>query len=455
MKVRVSHLKLKVQKLININKGKQKNMLHTPKVLDIKDKTVLVRVDFNVPLKKTIDNGTPKYNVADDQRIRSSLETLLFLKEHDAKIILISHLGRPDGKAIKEFSLEPVASYLKNNLGLDAQFAADCIGNQVTKKVAELKKGEILLLENLRFHEEEEANNADFAKEIIRDTKAEVFINEAFSASHRAHASVVGIAPFLPSFAGFDLAAEVNILIKILEKAPRPFVVVLGGAKIDDKVSAVRNLSKLADLVLVGGGIANAFLKASGIEVHKSFMGKNAEENVKIAKEILSEHQTERTMIDVETNSKGLPLPKVVVPVDVLVAKNPDVSNEREVTRLELLKNVKDSETDLDLQYLDIGKETIALYKYLLSKAKTIFFNGPLGVFENPLFAKGSREIAKAIANNTTNSATVTICGGGETNAVINACGLRDRFTHVSTAGGAALEFLGGEKLPGIEILKK
>jgi 3-phosphoglycerate kinase len=430
-------------------------MIHTPRVLDIKEKNVLVRVDFNVPLKKVVQNGNTKYVVSDDQRIRSALETILFLREHGAKIILMSHLGRPDGQAVKKFSLEPVAFYLKHNLGLDVQFATDCIGEKVAEKTAKLKNGDILLLENLRFHQEEEDNNATFAKKIIKDTKAEVFINEAFSASHRAHASVVGIAELLPSFAGFDLAAEVKILVKILEKAPRPFVVVLGGAKIDDKVSAIKNLSKLADLVLVGGGIANAFLKASGIEVHKSFMGKNAEENVQIAKEILSEHQTERTMIDVETTGKGLPLPKVVVPIDVLAAKNQDVDDDSKILRLELLKNVKDSETDLDLQYLDIGKETIALYKYLLSKAKTIFFNGPLGVFENPLFAKGSREIAKNIASNTTDSGAITICGGGETNAVINACGLRDRFTHVSTAGGAALEFLGGEKLPGIEVLKK
>ena len=430
-------------------------MLHTPKVSDIKEKIVLVRVDFNVPLKKIAKNGNSKYVVADDQRIRSALETILFLREHDAKIVLISHLGRPDGKVVKKYSLEPIAAYLKQNLGLENKFVTDCIGEKVHQKAIALKKGEILLLENVRFYAEEEKNDSSFAKKIVKATGAEIFINEAFSASHRAHASVVGIAKLLPSFAGFDLVAEVEILIKILEKAPRPFVVVLGGAKIDDKVSAVKNLSKLADLVLVGGGIANAFLKASGIEVHKSFMGQNAAENVKIAKKILSEHQTERTMVDVQATGKGLPLPKVVVPVDVLAAKNAEVKNEKEIVRLELLKNVKDSEADLDLQYLDIGKETIALYKYLLSKAKTIFFNGPLGVFENPLFAKGSREIAKAIANDTTSSGAVTICGGGETNAVINACGLRDRFTHVSTAGGAALEFLGGEKLPGVEMLKK
>lgn len=430
--------------------------IKTPKVSDVQDKIVIVRVDFNVPLRKiTNATGAFKYVVADDQRIRSALETILFLREHDAKIILISHLGRPDGKVAEEFSLRPVAFYLKQNLNLDVQFASECIGEEVKQKAASLQKGEILILENIRFYEEEEANDANFAQKLVQDTGAEVFINEAFSASHRAHASVVGLAKILPSFAGFDLAAEVKILNKIIEKAEHPFVVVLGGAKIDDKVGAVKNLSKLADLVLVGGGLANAFLKASGIEIHKSFMGKNAEANVAIAKEILDEHQTERTMVEIEQGGKGLPLPKVVLPVDVLAARNQDINNEKEVVQLELLKGVEDSEKDLDLQYLDIGKETIALYKYLLSKAKTIFFNGPMGVFENPLFAKGSRSIAKAIANNTTDYSAVTVCGGGETNAVINASGLRDRFTHVSTAGGAALEFLSGEKLPGIEVLEK
>ncbi len=429
--------------------------IHLPKVLDIQNKTVIVRVDFNVPLKKKAQGDSFDYVVADDQRIRSALETIFFLKEHNCKIILISHLGRPDGQVIKEFSLEPVAFYLKQNLGLEVEFAHDCIGAEVVEKAAALQKGEILLLENLRFHPEEEANDTAFASKMIKDTNAEVFINEAFSASHRAHASVVGLAKLLPSFAGFDLVAETKILGRILDKARHPFVVVLGGAKIDDKVSTVQNLSKLADLVLVGGGIANAFLKASNIEVHKSFMGKKAEENVKIAKAILDEHQTERTMINIAETGKSLPLPKITLPVDVLAAKNKDVNDEKEVIHLELLKNVKDSEHDLDLQYLDIGKKTINLYKYLLSQAKTIFFNGPVGVFENPLFAKGSREIAKSIASSTTESGTITVCGGGETNAVINACGLRDRFTHVSTAGGAALEFLGGEKLPGIAVLEK
>lgn len=430
-------------------------MIHTPKVVDIKDKMVLVRVDFNTPLKKIVRGEQIRYVVADDQRIRTALETILFLREHQAKIVLLSHLGRPDGKIVDQFSLEPIADYLNRNLNLEVQFTHDCIGDGVRQKTRALNGGEIVLLENLRFHPEEEANNATFAKQIIKDTGAQVFINEAFSASHRAHASVVGLAKILPSFAGFALAAEIKILTKIMEKAEHPFLVLLGGAKIDDKVSAIKNLANLADLVLVGGGIANAFLKANNIEVHKSFMGQHAETNVTLAQEILAAHQAERTMIKTEQRGRALPLPKVVMPIDVLAAKNAEVKTAASITHLELLKDVTDTDNDLDLQYLDIGPKTITLYKYLLSKAKTIFFNGPVGVFENPLFAKGSLSLAKSIANATTDSSAVTVCGGGETGELVNACGLRDRFTHVSTAGGAALEFLGGEKLPGIEVLKK
>jgi phosphoglycerate kinase len=430
-------------------------MLQTPKISDIKNKTVLVRVDFNVPLKKITNKaGAFKYVVADDQRLKSALETMLFLKQHAAKIVLLSHLGRPDGKVVEEFSLRPVAHYLRQNLNLPVEFASDCCGEEVRQKVSALQKGQLLLLENLRFHPEEEKNDQSFAKQIIADCDAQVFINEAFSASHRAHASVVGLAAFLQSFAGFDLAKETTMLTRILEKAQHPFVVVLGGAKIDDKVSAVKNLSRLADLVLVGGGLANAFLKASGIEVHKSFMGKDVKANVQAAAEILAEHRTERTLVDDQKSGSKLPLPKIVLPVDVLAAPNFEVTNGKKVLELELLKNVQDSSADLDLQYLDIGPQTIALYKNLLGRAKTIFWNGPLGVFENPLFAKASQSIAKAIAINTTDNPAVTVCGGGETAAIINNQGLHDKFSHVSTAGGAALEFLGGQKLPGIEILK-
>lgn len=423
-------------------------MFKTPKISDVKNKTVLVRVDFNVPL----ENG----QVADDQRLIATLPLIDFLQKHAAKVILISHLGRPDGQIMSEFSLGPVAKRLQEKFGLRISFVNECVGKSVSEAVEKLEAGEILLLENLRFHKEEETNDVRFAKELVNDSGAEVYINEAFSASHRAHASVVGVAKLLPSFAGFGLAQEVTVLSNLLEKAKHPFIVVLGGAKIDDKVSAVRNLSKLADLVLVGGGIANAFLQAAGFEVHHSFMGQKAELNVKIAKEILLEHQTERTVVDVHDQKQAnkIPVPRVVLPIDVLAAKNSQVKDEKDVLKLQLLRNVKDSDKDLDLQYLDIGPETIDLYEFLLSKAKTIFFNGPLGVFENQLFMKGSKEIVKAIAKNTKRGVT-TILGGGETNALINQFESRNNFTHVSTAGGAALEFLGGEKLPGIVVLEK
>lgn len=420
--------------------------LPLPKISDIKNKTVLVRVDFNVPLD---EDG----QVADAERIQSALETILFLREHQAKIILLSHLGRPDGRRDQKYSLQGVAQYLQRQLKLPTHFVADCIGPEVQQAHQSLQAGEILVLENVRFYPEEEANDLSFAKRIIADTGAQVFINEAFSASHRAHASVVGLAKFLPHFAGFSLEIEVTMMNKIIDKVARPFVVVLGGAKIDDKVQAVSKLTQLADLVLVGGGLANAFLRASGIEIHQSFMGSDGEKNVGLARKILMEHQTERTLVPAASNQAKLPLPKIILPVDVLCAKNSKVKTPIDIKSLALLKDVRDSERDLSLQYLDIGPKTIALYTYLLSTAKTIFWNGPMGVFENELFAKGSRSIAKTIARLSTESAVTSISGGGETNAVINACGLHNRFSHVSTGGGAALEFLGGKKLPGIEAL--
>lgn len=422
------------------------NTLITPKINDIKNKTVLVRVDFNVPIN---DRGV----VTDTERIQNALETILFLREHQAKIILISHLGRPEGRKNPNFSLEGVAFYLRNNLRLPTYFAHDCLGSEVKKLSQKLLPGELLLLENLRFYSQEESGDRKFAKQLVTDTGAEVFINEAFSASHRAHASIVNLPALLPHFSGFALAAELRMLRKTLEKSPKPFVVVMGGAKIDDKVQAVENLTRLADLVLVGGGVANAFLKASQIEVHQSFMGKDAVKNIKLAQKILAAHQDERTIVKNYQDQHGLPLSKIVMPIDVVAAKNAQEKDKSKLQKMELLKNVKDSEQDLPLQYLDIGPKTVALYKYLLSTARTIFWNGPMGVFENPLFAGGSLEIAKTIAHLTTENNTTTICGGGETNALINSCGLRGRYSYVSTAGGAALEFIGGAKLPGIEAL--
>lgn len=422
--------------------------LKTPKISDIKNKIVLVRVDFNVPLKKST---TQELTVADDQRILNSLETINFLIKNQAKVILISHLGRPKGEINPKYSLKPVSDYINSELKLPIKFVDDCLGEKVSQTVNELKSGEILLLENLRFYKGEKKNDKEFIKELIKSSKAEVYINEAFSACHRSHASVVGLTKKLASFAGFGLIKEIEAFNKILKNTKKPFMVVLGGAKINDKVGTIKQLCKIADIVLLGGGIANVFLKAANIEVHKSYMGEKDLEpiSIAIAKEILNAHKTERTLIEIE-NREELPLPKIVMPIDVLAAKNKDIEDKEKIKTIELLKDIEDTENDLDLQYLDIGPKTINLYKYLLSQAKTIFWNGPLGVFENKNFANGSRKLTKFIAEE---NKAVRILGGGETNEVINKYSNREKFDHVSTAGGAALEYLEGNGLPGIDAL--
>ena len=424
-------------------------MLKTPKISDIKKKTVIVRVDFNVPLKKNKDGN---YQVNDSQRILNSLETIKFLIKNNAKVILISHLGRPKGEKNLKYSLSPVKDYINKKLNLKIKFAEDCIGEEVKKAVSNLKNAEVLLLENLRFYKEEKKNDNNFVKNLIKSTGAEVYINEAFSACHRSHASVVGLSKKLPSFAGFGLIKEVEAFDKILKNTKKPFMVVLGGAKINDKVGTIKQLCKIADIVLLGGGIANVFLKAGNIETHKSYLGEKELESISIAiaKEILNAHKTERTLVEIE-KKEAVPLPKIVMPIDVLAAKNKDIENKEKIRTIELLKDIEDTENDLDLQYLDIGPKTINLYKYLLSQAKTIFWNGPLGVFENKNFAKGSQQIAKFMAED---SEAVRILGGGETNAVVNKYTNREKFDHVSTAGGAALEYLEGNSLPGIEALR-
>lgn len=437
-------------------------MINCPKIKDIKNKQVLVRVDFNVPLKLVAGKAGNKnviWRVADSDRISSALETINFLLDNQAKVILISHLGRADGKKNHDLSLLPVAKFLKNNLDLPVEFVNDCVGADVAEKAKNLRSGQALLLENLRFYPGEEKNDPYFTKQLIKDSAAEIYINEAFSASHRAHASTVGLAKRLPSFAGFNLKREVELFSKALNDIKRPLVVVMGGAKISDKVATMQNLARLADVVLVGGGIANAMLRAGGIETHRSFIGadeeKETEEIGKIlqtAKDILGEHALERVLFEnMGKDRKNLPLPKIVLPIDVLAGIDADAKESEQVA---LLTDVLDTDNDRDIKYLDIGPETIRLYRYILQGAKTIVWNGPMGVFENPVFARGSREIARAIARASQNGA-ISLVGGGESNSVINRAGLYNQFTHVSSAGGAALEFLSGEKLPGIEILEK
>ena len=437
-------------------------MINCPKIKNIKNKKVLVRVDFNVPLKLVAGKAGNKnavWRVADSDRISSALETINFLLDHQAKVILISHLGRAKGKKDHDLSLLPVAKFLKNNLDLPVEFVNDCVGIEVAEKSKKLEAGKALLLENLRFYPGEEKNDINFTKQLIKDSGAEIYINEAFSASHRTHASVVGLAKRLPSFAGFNLKREVEHFSKALDNIKRPLVLVMGGAKISDKVATMKNLSELADVVLVGGGIANAMLRAGRIETHHSFIGadeekeaKEVEKILKQAKEILSEHATERILFEnVGKDRKNFPLPKIILPIDVLAGKDVNATASEKIT---LLSDVADTDDDRDIKYLDIGPETIRLYRYILQGAKTIVWNGPMGVFENSVFARGSREIARAIARATQHGA-ISLVGGGESNSVINRAGLHDQFTHVSTAGGAALAYLSGEELPGIKILEK
>jgi 3-phosphoglycerate kinase len=418
--------------------------LKLPKIKDIKNKTVILRVDYNVPLEEK--NG--KIIVANDERIKVSIRTLSFLLENKAKVIIISHLGRPKGEINPKLSLEPIASVLKEKYHLPVEFVTDCIGDQVNSKLAKIDFGQALLLENLRFHPGEEKNDPGFAKQLA--DLADVYINDAFSVSHRAHASMVGIPEYLLAFAGFALEKEIINLQKLLDNPKKPFVIVIGGAKISDKVEAVKNLSQIADIILVGGGVANNFLKAEGLEIHKSYLQdaspdekKQGVDYVKVAEDLIEDHKTERVLKD-----GYIPLPKILYPTDVIAAKNPDASNSQTI---DLTHDMKDTPDDKDLMYLDIGPKTIKLYQEVILQAGTVFWNGPMGVFEKNNFTNGTHEIARAIAR----SSATTILGGGDTIAAISKFRMDDRFDYVSAAGGASLDFLAGKELPGLKKVIK
>lgn len=428
--------------------------ISTPNKEAISNKKVIIRVDYNVPLVE-VDG---QWQVRDDKRIKNSLKTINFLLENKAKVVLISHLGRPKSKDDQQFSLAPVAQYMQAKLNLPVSFVDDCVGEKVKAAIEQLPAGQILLLENLRFYAEEKKNDEQFAQQLA--SLAEVYVNEAFSNSHRAHASMVGIPKHLPSFAGFSLADEVENLGALIIEPKRPFVIVVGGAKIADKVEAVRNLSNLADIVLVGGGVANNFLKADGIEVHKSYLqdvssdlDKENINYVEFADKLINDNRTERILKD-----GYIPLPKILYPSDVIAAapavmENTDVSVPKvEDTQLiDLYKDYKDTPDDKDLMYLDIGPKTIRLYQEVLLQAGTIFWNGPMGVFEKDAFNRGTLEIARAIAK----SGAMTVLGGGDTIAAIKKFDLADRYDYVSAAGGASLDFLAGKELPGLKALER
>ena len=408
----------------------------------VRDKTVIVRVDYNVPLKKTAEG----WQVSDDRRIKASLETIQLLREANAKIILISHLGRPKDSIESALSLQPIADHLKKLLDCPIHFSSDCIGEPAMSAVGELKSGEVLLLENLRFHAGEKQNDPHFAHQLA--TLAQVYINDAFSAAHRAHASTVGIPQYLPAYAGLYLQQEVDALRSIKDDPKRPLVVVVGGAKISDKVDAIVNLTKVADVVLTGGGIANTFLKAQGLEIHKSYiqdapadLKKKGIDYIHVAQDLLERTKTEKVWFN-----SYIPLPKILYPLDVIAAASPESTTTQII---DLTHNMADTPQDKSLMYLDIGPKTRQLYQEVLRMANTIFWNGPMGVFEEKQFAEGTETIAKTIAN----SSAKTVLGGGDTLASIEHLDLTDHFSYISTAGGAALEFLAGKELPGLKPL--
>jgi phosphoglycerate kinase len=387
--------------------------------LDLSGKRVFIRVDFNVPLKESV--------VTDDTRIRETLPTIQLAIEKGARLVLASHLGRPKGGPDPRYSLRPAAKKLEELLGRPVAFAFDCIGPGIESQSKALRDGELLVLENVRFHPEEEKNDEAFAKELAALCDG-LFVCDAFGSAHRAHASVVGITKFVQqSAAGLLMEKELTYLGKAISNPSRPFVAILGGAKVSDKIEVVENLMKIADAMLIGGGMAYTFLKAQGLPIGKSLV---ENDKIDLAKKILSDAKARNF--------------KLLLPSDHVTA--PEFKPDSPATVADV------SATPSDQMGLDIGPETIASYAAEIAKAKTIVWNGPMGVFEMPSFAKGTLAIAKAVAAATSSGAT-SIVGGGDSVAAVHQSGVADRISHISTGGGASLEFLAGRKLPGVEAL--
>ncbi|MBT4124240.1 MAG: phosphoglycerate kinase [Candidatus Pacebacteria bacterium] len=410
----------------------------------VKNKRVLLKVDYNAPTR----TNKNKIVVMDDTRLKATLPTIEFLIEQKARIIITSHFGRPGGKVIDALRLDPIAKHLEKLTGKKIKKIDIPAGPEAETAVDNLQPGEILMLENSRFHPGEKKNDSTFAKELSK--LADVYVNDAFSSSHREHSSVVGITKHLPSYAGFALFDEVEMLKDLVEKPKRPFVAIVGGAKISDKVEAIRNLSKVADVILVGGGVANNFIKADGLEVFHSYLEdepadikKKNVSFVAVAEELIHNTKSEKMLLH-----GYIPLPKIIYPSDVIAAD--DMENPKEKKVIDLT-NGNNHERKKSWMYLDIGPRTQRLFRDIILEAQTVFWNGPMGVFEQKDFEEGTKSVATAIAK----SSAKTIIGGGDTISAIHQLGLEDRYDYISAAGGAALEFLGGNILPGLKPLQK
>ena len=387
--------------------------------IQVAGKRVLVRVDFNVPLDAEL-------HITDDTRIKAAIPTIQYLLDQGAAVILMSHLGRPKGQLVDSMRLTPVAKRLSELLGRPVQMAADCVGPEVEALAKALQPGQVLLLENLRFHKEEEKNDLDFARQLA--SLGEIYVNDAFGTAHRAHASTEGVTHYLPGVAGFLMEKEINFLGSALENPRRPFAAIIGGAKVSDKIVVLERLINMVDVLLIGGGMANTFLKAQGYEIGDSLF---EEGKVDIARDLLTKaHQRDL---------------KLLLPTDVVIADRFAADATSKVVAIDQVSR--------GWRIMDIGPETITAFSRALEGAQTIVWNGSLGVAEMPAFARGTVALIEILAERTKDGAT-TIIGGGDSAAVVDQVGAADQMTHVSTGGGASLELLEGRVLPGVAALQ-
>ncbi|MBU7006252.1 phosphoglycerate kinase [Phosphitispora fastidiosa] len=391
--------------------------VNTIREMNVKGKRVFVRVDFNVPLDEA-------RAITDDTRIRAAVPTIKYLTEHGAKVILASHLGRPKGQVTEKYSLAPAAKRLEEILGQKVVFTRDCIGEEPQKAVAKMNNGDVVLLENLRFHAGEEKNDPEFVRELA--ALADIFVNDAFGTAHRAHASTAGIAGLLPAGAGFLMEKEVEYLGQAVRNPVRPFTAIIGGAKVSDKIGVIENLLDKVDTLIIGGGMANTFLKAQGYDMGNSLV---EEDKVALARETIE-----------KAGAKNI---KLLLPVDLVAAESVSPDSPHKVVSKDGVPG--------DWAAVDIGPETARIFAGAAREAGTIVWNGPMGVFEMASFARGTEAVAKAVGE----SAGTSIVGGGDSVAAVRKMGVAEKISHISTGGGASLEFLEGKELPGIKALEK